>query len=346
MMAVVKADAYGHGALPVARTLAREGVDLFAVACLAEGIALRKGGVRGKILILGWSDPAQAPLLRRWRLCTTVTDAQHGRALSAQGVPLHVHLAVDTGMHRLGIPAEETTQLAEMFALPNLHVEGVYSHLCTSDGDTPADKEFARRQTETFTHTLAMMQGLGLDPGLTHLQASYGVLNPGCVQGQRFDAARLGVILYGVRSDSTPVENPLPLRPVLSLRARVAAVHQLQAGEGAGYGLAFTARRDTCLAVLAIGYADGLPRDYADKEGVVLLQGRHCPVVGRVCMDQMLVDATGLPEQPRAGQIATLIGTDGEVTLRAEEVAAACGTITNELLSRLGPRLGLLVRER
>lgn len=346
LMAVVKADAYGHGAILTARALAREGADLFAVACLSEGIALRKGGIRGKILILGWTDPARAPLLRRWRLCATVADAEHGRALSAQGVPLHVHLAVDTGMHRLGIPAEDTAHLAEMFALPNLHVDGVYSHLCTSDGDTPADRAFACRQTETFTHTLAMLRGLGLDPGLTHLQASYGVLNPGCVQGQRFGAARLGLALYGVRSDSTPVESLLPLRPVLSLRARVAAVHQLRAGEGAGYGLAFTARRDTCLAVLAIGYADGLPRDYADKGGVVLLQGRRCPVVGRVCMDQMLVDATDLPQPPQAGQIATLMGTDGEETLRAEEVAVACGTITNELLSRLGPRLGLQVREK
>lgn len=345
MMAVVKADAYGHGAALISRTLAREGVDLFAVACLSEGIALRKGGVRGKILVLGWTDPAQAPLLRRWRLCATVADAEHGRALSAQGVPVHVHLAVDTGMHRLGIPAEETAQLAEMFALPNLRVDGVYSHLCTSDGDATADREFARRQTEKFSRTLALLQGLGLDPGLTHLQASYGVLNPGCVQGQRFDAARLGLILYGVRSDDTPVECALPLWPVLSLRARVAAVHPVRAGEGAGYGLAFTARRDTCLAVLAIGYADGLPRDYAAKGGVVLLQGRRCPVVGRVCMDQMLVDATDLPRPPQAGEIATLIGTDGGETLRAEEAAVACGTITNELLSRLGPRLGLQTRE-
>ena len=345
MMAVVKADAYGHGAALISRTLAREGVDLFAVACLSEGIALRKGGVRGKILVLGWTDPALAPLLRRWRLCATVADAEHGRALSAQGVPVHVHLAVDTGMHRLGIPAEETAQLAEMFALPNLRVDGVYSHLCTSDGDATADREFARRQTEKFSRTLALLQGLGLDTGLTHLQASYGVLNPGCVQGQRFDAARLGLILYGVRSDDTPVECALPLRPVLSLRARVAAVHPVRAGEGAGYGLAFTARRDTCLAVLAIGYADGLPRDYAAKGGVVLLQGRRCPVVGRVCMDQMLVDATDLPRPPQAGEIATLIGTDGGETLRAEEAAVACGTITNELLSRLGPRLGLQTRE-
>lgn len=161
--------------------------------------------------------------------------------------------------------------------------------------------------------------------------------------GLAFGAARPGLVLYGVYSDTAKVEHPLPLRPVLSLRARVAAVHRVPAGEGAGYGLAFTARRDTCLAVLAIGYADGLPRDYAAKGGVVLLHGARCPVVGRVCMDQMLVDATDLPAAPKAGETATLIGTDGAETLHAEEVAETCGTITNELLSRLGPRLGLRV---
>lgn len=344
LMAVVKADAYGHGAVPVARTLQREGVRLFAVACLSEGIQLRKAGIRGKILILGWTDPAQAPLLRRWNLCATVADADHGRALSARGVPVRVHLAVDTGMHRLGIPAEETGTLAELFRLPNLRVEGVYSHLCTSDGTSEADRAFARKQTEIFVRTLTLLRGMGLDPGLTHLQASYGILNPACTAGHTFGAARPGLILYGVGSDDTPVEHPLPLRPVLSLRARVAAMHQVPAGQGAGYGLAFTARWDTCLTVLAIGYADGLPRNYGAQGGVVLLHGARCPVVGRLCMDQMLVDATDLPAAPKAGEIATLIGTDGTETLRAEEVAVACGTITNELLSRLGGRLGLLIR--
>ena len=345
LMAVVKADAYGHGAVPVARTLQREGVRLFAVACLSEGIRLRKADIRGDILILGWTDPAQAPVLRRWRLCATVADADHGRALSAQGVPVRVHLAVDTGMHRLGIPAEEIGTLAELFALPHLPVEGVYSHLCTSDGTSQGDRAFARQQTGTFVCTLALLRGMGLDPGLTHLQASYGILNPACTAGHTFGAARPGLLLYGVYSDSNPVDHPLPLRPVLSLRARVAAVHRVPAGAGAGYGLAFTARRDTCLAVLAIGYADGLPRNYGAQGGVVLLHGARCPVVGRVCMDQMLVDATDLPTPPKAGECATLIGTDGAGTLRAEEVAVACGTITNELLSRLGPRLGLLVRD-
>lgn len=344
LMAVVKADAYGHGAVPVARTLQREGVRLFAVACLAEGIQLRKAGIRGDILILGWTDPALAPQLRRWRLCATVTDADHGRALSARGVPVRVHLAVDTGMHRLGIPAEDTAALAELFALPHLRVEGVYSHLCTSDGTSEADRAFAQNQTETFVRTLTLLRGMGLDPGLTHLQASYGILNPACTAGHTFGAARPGLVLYGVYSDDTRVDHPLPLQPVLSLRARVAAVHRVPAGEGAGYGLAFTARRDTCLAVLAIGYADGLPRNYGAQGGVVLLHGARCPVVGRVCMDQMLVDATDLPTPPKAGETATLIGTDGAGTLRAEEVAVACGTITNELLSRLGPRLGLVVQ--
>lgn len=345
MTAVVKADAYGHGAVTVARCLWGQGVRDFAVACLGEGIALRRAGIGGRILILGWTDPVCAPLLRRWRLTATAASLEHARALSAAGVSLCVQVAVDTGMNRLGIPASDTDALAAVFALPHLKVTGVFSHLCTSDGTTEPHRALARAQCRRFEDALSALRARGLDPGQTHLQASYGVLNPGCARGRRYDTARVGIALYGVYSDATPVEHPLALRPVLSLRARVAAVRRLAPGEGAGYGLAFTAKRQTRLAVLAVGYADGIPRDFGDRGGAVLLRGTRCPVVGRVCMDQMLVDATGLPVEAKAGDTATLIGADGGQTLSAEEVARCCGTITNELLARLGPRLGLAVRD-
>ncbi len=345
LTAVVKADAYGHGAVAVARCLWGQGVRDFAVACPAEGMALRRAGIGGQILVLGWTDPACAPLLRRWRLTAAVTGLDHAKALSAAGVPLTVQLAVDTGMHRLGIPASDTDALVAVFALPHLKVTGVFSHLCTSDGRSEPDRAFAQAQCRRFAHALAVLRARSLDPGQTHLQASYGVLNPACTGGQVFDTARVGIALYGVYSDAAPVDRPPDLRPVLCLRARVAAVQSLAPGEGAGYGLAFVARRPTRLAVLAIGYADGIPRNFGETGGVVLLHGVRCPAVGRVCMDQMLVDATDLPGALGAGDRATLIGTDGGQTLSAEEVAGRCGTITNELLARLSPRLGLVVRD-
>ena len=285
--------------------------------------------------------PSRAPLLRRWHLTATAASLEHARALSAAGVPLCVQVAVDTGMHRLGIPASDTDALAAVFALPHLKVTGVFSHLCTSDGTTEPHRAFARAQCRRFEDALSALRARGLDPGQTHLQASYGVLNPGCARGRRYDTARVGIALYGVYSDLSPTQRRLPLKPVLSLRARVASVRTIQPGQGAGYGLAFQARRETALAVVTIGYGDGLPRQLSQTGGEALIRGRRCPMVGRMCMDQLFLDVTEVPAvQP--GDLVTLIGRDGGQEITAGEVATHCGTITNELLSRLGPRLPLV----
>ena len=340
LMAVVKADAYGHGAAPVARTLRRAGVDCFAVACLSEGAALRRAGIFAPILVLGWTAPEQAELLRRWRLTQAVADLDHARALSARGVKIKVHLAVDTGMRRLGIPAEDEEGLAAVFALPHLRVTGLFSHLCLSDDTGAQAAAFTRRQLDAFYAAADGLRRRGLDPGALHVQASYGIWN---LPPQPCQYARPGIALYGVYSDESPVRRRLDLRPVLSLRARVASVRTLAAGEGAGYGLAFTAARETRLAAVTIGYADGIPRDLPARGGEVLVRGVRCPMVGRACMDQLLVDITGAGEV-RPGDPVTLIGADGPERIPAEEVAARCGTITNELLSRLGARLPVAAR--
>ena len=335
LMAVVKADAYGHGAGPVARYLEAQGVKAFAVACLSEGMDLRRQGVGGLILVLGYTPPEGAEELARWGLTQCVADEAHGRALSAAGVPLEVHLALDTGMHRLGIPAEDHGAIARARALPNLKFTGTFSHLCVSDSASPEDRAFTRAQLDRFYGAVARMAAAGLDPGAVHIQASYGILN---LPPQPCAWARAGIALYGVysRGEDRPAADPL--RPALSLRARVAALRTVPAGEGAGYGLAFRAGGETRLAVVTVGYADGLPRMLAQTGGEVLVRGVRCPMVGRMCMDQLLVDVTGVP-QAAPGDVVTLMGRDGGAEIRAEEVAARCGTITNELLSRLGSRL-------
>ena len=335
LMAVVKADAYGHGAGPVARYLEEQGVKAFAVACLEEGIVLRRQGVRGLVLILGYTPSEETAELVRWGLTQCVADEAHGRALSAAGAPLEVHLALDTGMHRLGIPAEDHGAIARTRALPNLKFTGTFSHLCVSDSARPEDLAFTQAQLDRFYGAVARMADAGLDPGAIHIQASYGILN---LPHQPCAWARAGIALYGVYSREEDRPDSDVLRPALSLRARVAALRTVPAGEGAGYGLAFRARGDTKLAVVTVGYADGLPRMLAQAGGEVLIRGVRCPMVGRMCMDQLLVDVTGVP-QTAPGDVVTLIGRDGGEKIRAEEVAARCGTITNELLSRLGSRL-------
>lgn len=337
LMAVVKAEAYGHSGAVTARALQKTGVRAFAVACLAEGIALRKAGVRGTILILGYTAPEEAPLLRRWRLTQTVADIDHGRALAAQGRWVHVHLALDTGMHRLGIPAENREEILEVFRLPNLVVDGVFSHLCVSDSLEAGDVAYTQEQLTLFYDTVAWLRAAGYEPGKVHIQASYGIWN---LPPQPCAYVRAGIALYGVRSDDAPVQRNLDLRPVLSLRARVASIRTVQAGESAGYGRAFRAERETRLAVVTIGYADGLPRDLPQRGGQVLIRGKRCPMVGRMCMDQLLVDVSSLLEVT-PGDTVTLIGRDGGQVIRAEELAARCGTITNELLSQLGSRLSI-----
>lgn len=342
VMAVVKADGYGHGAVLVARTLQKAGVTGWAVACLSEGIALRRAGIRGRILILGYTDPAQAPLLARWRLTQTVVDEAHAAALSASGWPVRAHLALDTGMHRLGVPAQDLPAIRRIFHMPGLRIVGVFSHLCAADGTTAPEQMYTEQQTNLFWKTIQQLRREGIDPGEVHLQASYGILNQPAIS---CSWVRAGIALYGVYSGTFAGKNPVPLCPVLTLRARVATVRCLQPGDVAGYGLAFEAERKTILATVTIGYADGIPRILPQRGGRVLVRGEYAPMVGRLCMDQMLVDVTGIPGVC-TGDVVTLIGKDGAKEIRTEELACRCGTITNEILSGLSPRLGLCLKKR
>ena len=203
------------------------------------------------------TPPREVPLLRRWHLTQTVADEAHGRALAAQGKSVQVHLALDTGMHRLGVPAEDRAAIQRLYRLKHLRITGTFSHLCVSDSLEPDQVDFTQTQLARFYDTLNWIRKQHLEPGAIHIQASYGMLN---LPPQPCNYARAGIALYGVYSDLSPTQRRLSLRPVLSLRARVASVRTLQPGQRAGYGLAFQARRETRLAVVTIGYADHYTR--------------------------------------------------------------------------------------
>lgn len=336
LMPVVKANAYGHGAVLISQALYDLGIRAFSVAALSEGIQLRSAGLLGEILVLGYTPPEEAPLLHRWDLTQTAVSPDHAGRLSAMGVPLQVHLKLDTGMHRLGGDCGDLEALRSVFSLPNLQVTGVFSHLCTADSQTPAHRAFAQAQGALFHQTVERLRAMGCSIPQTHLLASYGMVNNPELGGS---FARPGISLYGTWSSKGDwLSRPVDLRPVLSLKARVSHVHHLPPNASAGYGQQFTAQRETRLAVATIGYADGLPRCLSNGVGGALLHGFKAPIAGRICMDQTLLDVTDLPPVAPGDEVVFL-GQSGSLTISALDLAEQAGTITNEIFTSLGSRL-------
>lgn len=336
LMPAIKADAYGHGAVLLAGELNRMGVNSFCVACAAEGAELRTHGVKGEILVLGFTHEEQFDLLYKYQLMQTVIDYDYAEKLNRYHKKLHVHIGIDTGMHRLGERSENIELLCKIYEMKNLVVDGLFTHLCTADTDQQQDQEFTRFQARAFYDVIDALKERGYPCPKLHLLSSYGVVNyPEFAE----DYARVGIALYGLLSTK---EDTLKwkevLTPVLSLKVRVATVKNLYAGESAGYGLQFTANRDMKIATLAIGYADGLPRALSNGVGKVLINGAEAPVIGRICMDQTLVDVSGVPDI-RSGDTAVIIGRSGGKEISACDLAEQTGTITNEILSRMGKRL-------
>ncbi len=335
LMPAVKANAYGHGAPIIARALENMGICDFCVASVGEGIELRNAGITGQILILGYTSPHQFPELSRYRLTQTLVDYDYARALHQSGLSLDVHVGIDTGMHRLGERSENIETLRKIWQFQNLNITGVFSHLCTADGATESDRAFARKQIASFDASVAALRASGCSGFKTHMQGSYGVLN---YPALRYDFARVGIALYGAYCAPTDeTESDLPLRPVLSLKSRIECVKELHPGESIGYGLTYTAAREMQTAAVSIGYADGVPRALSNR-GHVLVNGRKAPIIGRICMDQLLIDVSGAPHV-MPGDEVVLIGKSGRNQIAASELADRTDTIANEILSRLGNRL-------
>ncbi len=336
LMPVVKADAYGHGAVLVSRALWKLGIRQFCVASAEEGAELRRAGIGGEILILGYTSPSCFSMLSDFDLTQTVIDYEYGRILQRFGKKLKVQIAVDTGMHRLGERSTEFSKILELWKFQNLEITGVFSHLCVSEGASEEERRFTEQQAADYDHLLQSLERAGITGFRTHLQASYGILN---YSEFTYDLARAGIALYGcLSSPGDRIRCPVTLTPVLSLKARIACVRWLHPGEGVGYGLRYRAVGERKIAVVSIGYADGIPRELSGK-GCALVRGRKAPIVGTICMDQLFLDVTNIREAAQ-GDEAVFIGQSGDACILAEEMARQAGTISNELLCRLGKRLG------
>ncbi len=330
---VLKADGYGHGAAPVARRLGAEGARRFAVADAREGMGLRRAGVSGEILLLNFCEAADLPLCRGYALTPTLYDMVQARdfAQACAGAPaaLPVQIKLDTGLGRLGFRPERIPEVAELLrAAPGLKVEGIFSHLASAEKRSAAETS---EQIRVFRGALSALAAAGLPTALVHLANSAGVL---AHPDSHFDAVRPGIALYGVPPWDSE-EGDL-LEPAMRLETRVMSVRRLPEGTPLGYGGTFVTRRSSTVAVLPIGYHDGLRRAFSGRVSL-LLRGREVPIVGAVSMDLTLVDATDCGASP--GERVVCLGRDSGRAITAWDLARAAGTIPYEILCGIGARV-------
>lgn len=339
--AVIKADAYGHGSVAVARALQQAGASVFAVSCLAEARELRRHGIRVPLLILGYTDPAYAGELAALGITQTILDAAYARALSDQavaaGCTVACHLKGDTGMGRIGFSLREDFGAAirameGCYALPGLRITGIFQHFAAADSLNGGDADYTDAQYALFRRAVDQLQGDGFAPGTVHCANSAAqLLHP----AWRCHMVRAGIILYGYMP-GTELSFPL-LQPVLTLKAVVTQVKTVSPGQSLSYGRTFTAPAPLRVATVCVGYGDGYPRALSNR-GCMALHKKCAPVVGRICMDQTLLDVTSIPGVQPGDEVTVFgSGTWGEDTART--AADKTGTIPYEILCGLARRV-------
>ncbi len=338
LIVIVNADGYGHGAARIGALLQNE-ADYFAVAELGEALELRARGIVKPILILGYTSHALYKKAIENGICLTVFSLAAARALSEQAVAAgktaRVHFAVDTGMGRIGwqVTESEADEAAEAAKLPGIYAEGIFSHFATAD---EADESFAAEQRREFERFCKMLEARGVHIPIKHMNNSAGILR----FREQYGMVRTGIIAYGL----FPTENmekefsaDFPLRPAMELITHIAHIKELPAGKTVSYGATYKTERKTLVATLPVGYADGYPRALSGK-GEVVIRGVRCPIIGRVCMDQMMVDISAVPSAKIEDEV-TLVGKNGGKFISAEEIAALAGTINYEFICGISKRV-------
>jgi len=339
LMAVVKADGYGHGSIPVARAALAGGASQCGVATLAEGIELRRAGIEAPILVMG--SLTQAEELRsclHWQLMPTISGMREAllcqNLASGQGQAMALQLKLDTGMARLGADWQEGPRLAAAIAeLEAVQLAGLYSHLASADAAPETDDGLTAQQQQRFDTVLQALRNQGLESGSRHLANSAGTLRSA---GLHYDLVRVGLSLYG-HSPAPHLAGVTPLKPAMTLHARVSLIREVGAGVGVSYGHRFRTSRPSRLAVVGIGYADGVPRQLSNQLEV-LFAGQRLPQVGAITMDQLVLDATDCPAL-EVGSVVTLLGQDGGEHITPSDWSDRCQTIPWEILCGFKHRL-------
>ena len=336
MMAIVKADGYGHGAVEVARQI-DELVDAYGVAILEEGIELRKAGFTKPILILGYTPKPLYPAMIRYDIATAVFTMEMAKEISDTAVAMHknanIHIKLDTGMSRIGFAiTKESKEIIEQIAkLPGIEIKGCFSHFARMD---EKDKTKANEQFAKFTKMVNALEKDGVDLGIRHISNSAGIMEAPEVQ---MDMVRNGICLYGLYPSEEVQKERLPLKPAMELKAYVSYVKTLEPGVEIGYGGTYTTTKKTRVATIPVGYADGYSRCLSGK-GSVLIHGKKAPILGRVCMYQFMVDVTDI-DNVCVGDRVTLFGKDGDSCITIEEISAMAHSFNYEFVCDIGKRI-------
>ncbi|KAB3533558.1 alanine racemase [Alkaliphilus serpentinus] len=334
--AVIKADGYGHGAAEIAQTLLDNGADRLAVATLSEGIQLRRKGIDASLLILGYTPEEQGKHLLDYNLIQTVYSLQQGKALSkiaeAENKHIKLHIKIDTGMSRLGLQANEDSVeiIEDLFKLPNVIVEGIYTHFAVAD---EVDKTYTWKQYNLFMGLVEALEAKGIFIPIKHVSNSAAIID---LPEMNLDMVRAGIMLYGLYPSKEVNHQAVKLKQVMSLKARVSHVKMVEANQGISYGHIYKTSEKKQIITLPIGYADGFTRMLTNK-ATVTLKGKQIPIVGRICMDQCMADASGI--EVHQGDQVVLFGEDSDLYNTVDDVAEKLGTINYEVVCMIGKRV-------
>lgn len=338
IMGVVKADAYGHGVMEVTRTLLENGVTRLAVSMLDEAIQLRRNGISVPILILGYTDPVRASEIIENDVTQSVYSQELALALSDEAVKqqkkVKIHIKIDTGMSRIGfLPGYSAVKnVAQISKLPNIIIEGLFTHFASAD---EKDKEYTLMQFERFMSICSELQRIGIHIPIKHCANSAGIIQ---YPQMHLDTVRPGIIQYGMYPSEEVDKSIINLKPAMTLKANVILVKEVEKNTSISYGRIFTTQKTSKIATIPIGYADGYTRMLSNK-GKVLIHGQYAPVVGRICMDQCMVDVSDLDCEVEVGDEVVLIGSQGDNVITAEDVAQSIGMINYELVCIVGKRI-------
>lgn len=337
LMAVLKADAYGHGAEAVGKRIEKY-IDAAGVASVEEGLELRRAGISVPILVLGYSSPRQYGEIIENKIMPTIFEKDEAEKFANEALKRNtigkINIAVDTGMTRVGFRVNEHSAdiIKEINDLPGIKIDGMFTHLSSAD---TCDEAYSKKQFDEFEKMLELLEKRGVNIRIKHMCNSAGIMK---YPEHYYDCVRCGIVTYGLYPSEDVDKNLLSLKPALSWKAHVMHISETEAGRGVSYGATYVTSKDvTRIATVSVGYADGYPRALSSK-GVVLINGKRAPVIGRVCMDQIMVDISDVGEVHIEDPV-TLIGRDGDEFISAEEVADAAGSFNYELVCHIGKRV-------